>query len=59
MASRSEEKIAAALEKLKSDGVGKGEVLSLKLDLGDSRKAKAAAEEFLTRENRLDILSQS
>jgi hypothetical protein len=59
MASRSEEKIAAAIDKLKGEGIGKGEVLSLKLELGDSRKAKAAAEKFLALESRLDILSRS
>jgi NAD(P)-dependent dehydrogenase (short-subunit alcohol dehydrogenase family) len=58
MASRSDEKMAAALKKLKSDGIGNGEVLSLKLDLSDPRKAQAAAMQFLTTEDRLDILSQ-
>jgi hypothetical protein len=59
MASRSEKNISAALGRLESEGTGNGEVLSLKLDLGDPRKAKAAAEEFLTMENRLDILSKN
>jgi hypothetical protein len=53
--SRSEENIAAALNKLRCEGTGKGEVISLKLDLGDPRQAKAAAEQFLTPENRLDV----
>jgi NADP-dependent 3-hydroxy acid dehydrogenase YdfG len=58
MASRSDQKIAAALKKLETEGIGNGEVVPLKLDLGDPRKAKAAAEEFLTLENRLDVLSK-
>jgi len=45
------------MDKLKTEGIGSGEVLSLTLDLGDPRKAKAAAEEFLTLEKRLDLLS--
>jgi hypothetical protein len=57
MASRSEKRISAAMDKLKTEGIGSGEVLSLTLDLGDPRKAKAAAEEFLTLEKRLDLLS--
>jgi len=57
VASRSEENITAALERLESDGIGDGEVQSLKLDLSDPRMAKAAAEEFLAKEDRLDILS--
>jgi len=35
---------AAAIDKLKGEGIWRGEVLSLKLELGDSRKAKAAAD---------------
>jgi hypothetical protein len=58
MASRSEQKIAAALERLEKEGIGSGKVLSLKLDLGDPRMAKAAADKFLTLENRLDLLSK-
>jgi NADP-dependent 3-hydroxy acid dehydrogenase YdfG len=57
MASRSEENITAALERFESDGTGDGEVFALILDLTDPRKAKAAAEEFLAMEDRLDILS--
>jgi NAD(P)-dependent dehydrogenase (short-subunit alcohol dehydrogenase family) len=57
LASRSEDNIAAAIERLESDGIGDGEVRSLKLDLSDPRTAKAAAEEFLDMEDRLDILS--
>jgi NAD(P)-dependent dehydrogenase (short-subunit alcohol dehydrogenase family) len=61
IAARSEEKMAAALERLESDdtGPGNGEVQSLKLDLSDPREAKAVAQEFLDLEDRLDILSMS
>ncbi|KAK7446049.1 hypothetical protein VKT23_014672 [Stygiomarasmius scandens] len=53
MATRSEEKAKEAIENLKKDGIEPGEVAYLKLDLGDP---KQAAEEFLTKETRLDIL---
>ncbi|KAJ3492202.1 hypothetical protein NLI96_g135 [Meripilus lineatus] len=58
MAARNEEKARAAIEKLKDEGLGPGygEVLWVKLDLSDPRKAKAAAEEFKKLEGRLDVL---
>lgn len=61
IAARSEEKMAAALERLESDdtGPGNGEVQLLRLDLSDPRQVKEVAEEFLTLEDRLDILSMS
>lgn len=50
-----------AIEKLKSEGVGprNGEIVWLKLDLRDIRGTKLAAEEFLRKEKRLDILGSS
>jgi NAD(P)-dependent dehydrogenase (short-subunit alcohol dehydrogenase family) len=72
MAARSEKDAMEAIERLKaeldvassSEGKGKGggggpepgEVVWLKLNLSDPREAKKAAEEFLEREGRLDIL---
>jgi len=55
MASRSEEKISVALDKLRNEEL-RNERFS-PLDLADPRKAKLAAEKFLKLENRLDILS--
>ena len=49
--------MAAALERLESDGIGDGEVHFFKLDLSNARKAKASADDFLATEDRLDILS--
>jgi len=47
-----------AIASLEEEGLspGQGQVLWLKLDLSDPRSAKRAAEEFLTRETRLDVL---
>lgn len=47
-----------AIEYIKTAGLspGNGEVELLELDLASPRLAKAAAEEFLKREKRLDIL---
>lgn len=54
-------KVSGAIASLKHEGLGpgNGEVLWLKLDLSDPRDAKKAAEEFLTKEQRLDVLSSS
>lgn len=57
MGARSETKANAAIERLKTAGIGSGEVLYLELDLSDVTKAKASAETFLSKESRLDILS--
>jgi NAD(P)-dependent dehydrogenase (short-subunit alcohol dehydrogenase family) len=58
LAARNESKAIAAIEELKKDGLGPkgGEVIWLKLDLNDPAGTKAAAEEVLVREKRLDIL---
>ncbi|KAK7033629.1 hypothetical protein VNI00_012629 [Paramarasmius palmivorus] len=59
MGARNEKKAQEAIEELKKDESWKdkgGEVLWLKLDLSDPREAKKAAEDFLTKEKRLDII---
>ncbi|ESK90289.1 short chain dehydrogenase [Moniliophthora roreri MCA 2997] len=58
MGARDEKKAKEAIEKLKKDESwkGKGEVSWLKLDLSDPREAKKAAEDFTTKEKRLDVL---
>lgn len=58
MGARSEAKAKEAIARL-DFGSGKGSVEWLELDLGDPRKAKAAAEKFLQKEKRLDILGAS
>jgi len=59
MAARNQSKAEAAIAQLKADGLGpgNGEVIWLELDLVDPKNAKKAAEEFMKRETRLDILS--
>ncbi|KAI0339168.1 NAD-P-binding protein [Trametopsis cervina] len=56
MGSRNETKAKAAIERLTAEGIGSGEVRHLSLDLSDPKLAKAAAEDFLTKETRLDVL---
>lgn len=56
MAARNESKATGALASLESDGLGTGSVVWLKLDLMDPRAVKKAAEEFINKEDRLDIL---
>ncbi|EIN08790.1 NAD(P)-binding protein [Punctularia strigosozonata HHB-11173 SS5] len=58
LAARNEAKAAAAIEQLKKEGLSSkgGEVIWLKLDLTDPALTKAAAEELLAKEKRLDIL---
>ncbi|KAF9467316.1 hypothetical protein BDZ94DRAFT_1249065 [Collybia nuda] len=56
MASRNESKAMGALTQLESEGLGTGSAIWLKLDLLDPRAVKKAAEEFIGREERLDIL---
>lgn len=58
LAARSEEKAEHAIGRMEMEGMGehKGELVWLPIDLTDPRKAKAAAEWFVKRENRLDIL---
>ncbi|KAF8500193.1 NAD-P-binding protein [Russula emetica] len=58
LAARSEEKAENAIRRMEEEGMGerKGELVWLPIDLTDPRKAKAAAEWFVKRESRLDIL---
>lgn len=58
MAARSEARAKAAIERLRAAGLGpgNGDVVWLKLDLGDSRSAKKAAESFMEKERRLDVV---
>ena len=58
MAARNQSKAEAAIAQLKAEGLGpgNGEVVWLELDLKDPRNAKKAAEEFMKREKRLDVL---
>ncbi|KAI0305347.1 hypothetical protein B0F90DRAFT_1625138 [Multifurca ochricompacta] len=58
LAARSEEKAAHAITRMENEGMGEspGELVWLPIDLTDPHKAKAAAEWFLKRESRLDIL---
>lgn len=59
LATRNEQGTKEAMEKLKMEGLGDGSLHWLKLDLEDPHSAKSAAEEFLKKEERLDILSMS
>jgi len=56
LGSRTETKGKEAVEKLKGEGIGNGEVVFLPCDLGSPASAKKAAEDFLQLETRLDIL---
>ncbi len=61
MAARNEHKAKNALERLAEIAkgfTGAGEVVWLPLSLDDPREAKRAAEEFLSKESRLDILGE-
>lgn len=53
-------KAKEATERLIADGLtpGNGEIKFLQLDMRDPRNAKVAAEEFLAKENRLDVLGK-
>lgn len=56
MAARNESKATGAMASLEHEGVAPGTVAWLKLDLLDLRGVKKAAEEFLSKELRLDLL---
>ncbi|KAJ3868031.1 hypothetical protein EV359DRAFT_70823 [Lentinula novae-zelandiae] len=58
MAARNEGKALQAIEKLNHEGLqpGNGKVKWLKLDLSDPREAKRAAQTFMEKEKRLDVL---
>lgn len=61
MAARNEQRAAAAIERLRAAGLGpgNGEVIWLSLDYSDPRLAKAAAEELMVKEDRLDVIVNS
>lgn len=68
MASRDESKATGAIRKLQEElsakglnlgGPGVGSVKFLKCDISSPVSAKAAASEFMARETRLDVLSES
>ncbi|KAF8156644.1 hypothetical protein B0H34DRAFT_469564 [Crassisporium funariophilum] len=56
LGARSESKAMAAIFQLEREGIGSGQVLWLKVDFSDPRWAREAAQRFLGRESRLDIL---
>ena len=59
MAARNKARAEAAIAKLQREGLGpgNGEVIWLELDLCDPRNSKKAAQEFMNKEDRLDVLS--
>jgi NAD(P)-dependent dehydrogenase (short-subunit alcohol dehydrogenase family) len=59
LGARSEERAKRAIEKMQHEGLGTGSVEWLSLDLARARTAKAGAELFLTKEDKLDILVNS
>lgn len=59
LAARDEGRATQAIEALKEEGITPGQVVWLQLDLSDPRLAKKAAEEFVSKEERLDILGMS
>ncbi|KAH9835137.1 NAD-P-binding protein [Rhodofomes roseus] len=58
MAARDEAKARASIDKLHDEGLapGDGQIIWLRLDLNEPSVARAAAEELLSQEDRLDIL---
>lgn len=57
VAARSTEKAKTAIETIKIEcPKSTGELVFLKVDLGDLSTVKASAEEFLSKETRLDVL---
>ena len=59
LGARNESKAKAAIAELEREGLGSGQVVYLHVDLSDPRWAQEAANEFLTKETRLDILGLS
>ncbi|KAH7377291.1 hypothetical protein BKA66DRAFT_513595 [Pyrenochaeta sp. MPI-SDFR-AT-0127] len=60
VAGRSHDKAAKAIESIKRDvGKSKGRLEFLKLDLADQNTIKASTEEFLSKEQRLDVLTNN
>lgn len=57
LGARNEQKAQSAIETLTAAGLGSGKVHYAHIDMGDATEAKAAAEEFMQKETRLDVLS--
>lgn len=60
MAARNKSKADEAIAKLKREGLGpgNGDIIWLDLNLVDPRNAKKAAQEFMGKEQRLDVISK-
>lgn len=60
MAARNKSKADEAIAKLKREGLGpgNGDIIWLDLDLVNPRNAKKAAQEFMSKEQRLDVISK-
>lgn len=61
MAARNEDRAKAAIERLHAAGLGhegKGQVIWLPLDYSDASMAKQAAEAFMAKEERLDVVGE-
>ena len=58
LGARNKSKAMAAISQLEEEGIDPGQVVWLSINLSDPRWAKEAAEEFLGKEPRLDILSR-
>ncbi|KAK0446074.1 uncharacterized protein EV420DRAFT_1622615 [Desarmillaria tabescens] len=56
LAARNESKALDAIKSMTEAGIGSGQVIWLPFDLKDPRLAKKAAEDFLSKEKRLDVL---
>ncbi|KAJ7901656.1 NAD-P-binding protein [Mycena leptocephala] len=57
MGARDEGRALEAIKQLQAENINDGSVHWLKLDLSDPRAAQRAAQEFLEKENRLDIIA--
>lgn len=60
MGARNKDKALEAIQRLKHEGLGPGygEVVWLDVNLSDPRRAKKAAEDFMVRETKLDVLGE-
>ncbi|KZS87497.1 NAD-binding protein [Sistotremastrum niveocremeum HHB9708] len=56
MGARNESKATGAIKQLELEGIGSGRIEYHHLDLADPHEAKKSAEEFMKKEERLDIL---
>lgn len=57
LSARNEPQALECLARIRSEAPGEVEVEFLKIDLSDMKSVKAAAEAFMVKETRLDILS--